>query len=471
MSERASMLHSALVAAAATRAVSITGRVEAVRALRVLVRELPAPVGALVTIYASDGDAVVGEIVGFEGTLASVMLYAEGGGISPGDRVRVDSVRQRAWAGHGLLGRVLNGLGQPIDGRGTPASVEPQDLHAAPVGAMRRPPIREPLRTGVRAVDLFTPLGAGQRMGIFAGAGVGKSTLLGMIAKSTNADVNVIALIGERGREVRDFIDSSLGATGLERSVVVVATGDESPLLRIRAARYACSIAEWFRDRGQRVMLMMDSITRFAHAQRQVGLSVGEPPATKGYTPSVFSAMGTLLERAGTIDAGTPMVGGMPSTATGSITGLYTILVDGDDMTDPIADAARGILDGHIILSRKLAQRGHFPSIDVLDSVSRVADAVIDEGHAEARRHVLRLLARYREIEDLIQIGAYASGSDPVADTAIAARDQIDALLQQGVAERAEFAQIKSALLGMAIKTGDELMQRMTARGSSRPAA
>jgi flagellum-specific ATP synthase len=298
---------------------------------------------------------------------------------------------------------------------------------------MARDPIRAPLATGVRAIDALATVGKGQRMGIFAGPGVGKSTLLGMIARSTRADVNVIALIGERGREVREFIDASLGPEGLARSVVIVATSDESPLLRVRAAHAACTVAEFFSGAGLDVMLMVDSVTRFAHAQRQIGLAVGEPPATRGYTPSVFAALPVLLERAGNVGPG-------------SITAFYTTLVEGDDMTEPVADAVRGILDGHLILSRKIAQAGRYPSIDLLDSVSRVAKDVTPAQHHEDAMELRRLLGAYAEVEELVQIGAYAQGSDPRADAAIRLKDAIDALLLQGADEGAPFEQTVEAL-------------------------
>ena len=327
----------------------------------------------------------------------------------------------------------------------------PARLDPEPIAPLARRRIKDVLATGVRAMDLFTTLGQGQRMGVFAGPGVGKSTLLGSIARNTSADVNVIALIGERGREVKDFIEHSLGAEGLARSVVVVSTGDESLLMRVRAAMYATTIAEHFRDQGRAVMLMMDSVTRFAHAQRQIGLSVGEPPATRGYTPSVFAAMARLLERAGAIEAAPG------ATSAGSITGIYTVLVEGDEMTEPVADAARGILDGHIILSRTLAQRNHYPAIDVLDSVSRVADDVVDGPHSAARRQLVRLLAAYRKVEDLVQIGAYARGSSVESDVAIAFQPRIIELLQQSTREKEPFDTAKAKLLKLAIEAGAAL--------------
>jgi flagellum-specific ATP synthase len=346
-----------------------------------------------------------------------------------------------------MLGRVLNALGDPLDGLPRPKGGAARSTSPEPIAPLERARIHQQLLTGVRAVDLMTPVGRGQRVGVFAGPGVGKSTLLGQIARRTNADVNVIALIGERGREVRDFLEHSLGPEGLARSVVVVATGDESPLMRVHGARFACAIAEHFRACGRDVLLMMDSVTRFAHAQRQIGLSAGEPPTSKGYTPSVFAQMAQLLERAGTLRSG------------GSITGLYTILVEGDDMTEPVSDAARGILDGHVMLSRKLAQRSHYPAIDVLDSVSRVADDVTSKAHQSARRQVARMMALYREVEDLVQIGAYARGSSPESDAAIDSSRAIHALLRQGSDEREPFEKSLATLEKLA-KESIEATQR-----------
>lgn len=441
----------------------ITGTVCALRGLTVLVEHFPVPVGALVFVCPAqharrgDGpprrvppqDVTWGEVVGFTRDHAIVMLFGHTAGIRIGDRVTAEQVAQTAPVGEGLLGRVIDGLGRPIDGKGPIRETTPRRLNPEPVRALQRRRISQPMHTGIRAVDLMTTVGRGQRLGIFAGPGVGKSTLLGTIARRCSADANVIALIGERGREVGDFLAHALGPEGLARSVVVVATGDESPLLRIRAAHLACAAAEYFREQARDVMLMMDSITRYAHALRQVGLSVGEPPATKGYTPSVFTGLSVLLERAGSLETG------------GSITGLYTILVEGDDMSEPIADAARGILDGHVILSRKLAQRAHFPAIDVLDSVSRVADDVVDKAHAESRRQVLRLLATYAEVEDLVQIGAYARGSNPEADIAIDYRPRILELLRQARDESSNFDEARSILVKIALESGDALYRRM----------
>ncbi len=425
----------------------VTGSVAALRGLTVLVDDLPLAVGSFVRVGEGEGSRV-GEVVGFDGERAIVMLLGSTAGIRTGEPVRGEQSAGVVRAGRGLLGRVVNALGQPIDGKGDIGNVSPTALLPAPIGPMQRRRIREPLPTGVRAVDMITTVGKGQRIGVFAGPGVGKSTLLGTIAKRTRADVSVIALVGERGREVRDFVEGSLGEEGLKRSVVVVATSDESPLMRIRAALAAASIAERFRDDGDDVMLMMDSVTRLAQAQRQVGLSVGEPPATKGYTPSVFAMLPVLLERAGAVEGG------------GSVTGFYTILVEGDDMTEPVSDAARGILDGHVVLSRKLAHRGHYPAIDILDSVSRVADEVCDPGHTAARRQVQRLVAAYREVEELVQIGAYARGSNPIADVAIALKGKIDAILQQSSGDAEPFEDARKRLIGLAVEAGGMLQQK-----------
>ncbi len=443
----------------------VTGRVAGLRGLTVLVDDLPLPVGTLVQISSARPASAqvatretdeashaetLGEIVGFTREHAIIMLLGQSAGIRAGDRVIGVQTAQTVDLGPRLLGRVIDGLGRPIDGLGPIHDTTPRPIAPEPIPALRRRRIAQALHTGVRAIDLFATLGRGQRVGIFSGPGVGKSTLLGQVARRTNADVSVIALIGERGREVRDFIENALGPEGLKRSVVVVATSDESPLLRIRAGLVACAAAEWFRDRGggRDVMLIMDSVTRFAHAQRQIGLSVGEPPATKGYTPSVFAALPLLLERAGAVEGA------------GSITGLYSILVEGDDLTEPVSDAVRGILDGHIILSRKLAQRAHYPAVDVLDSVSRVADDVCDPTHVQSRRQLMRLMAVYRDVEDLVQIGAYARGSNPEADVAIDYHARIDELLRQGRDEGAGFAEARSLLVKLALETGDRLARR-----------
>lgn len=442
------VLSAAMQTVAATQPMRVIGRVAALRGLTILVDDLPVPNGSLVRI----GDVLsqrpaYGEVVGFAGGQSIVMLLRNTDGLRPGDSVVALQAAQTVAVGDSLLGRCIDGLGNPIDAFDPPRGTYPRAIDASPISPLQRRRIKEPMHTGLRVVDLFTTIGRGQRLGVFAGPGVGKSTLLGAIARNAAADVNVIALIGERGREVKDFIEHNLGPTGLAKSVVVVATSDESPLLRVRAALVATTIAEHFRDQGKSVMLMMDSVTRFAHAQRQIGLAVGEPPATRGYTPSVFSTLARLLERAGS------------SQTAGSITGLYTVLVEGDDMTEPVADAARGILDGHIILSRVLAHRNHFPAVDVLDSVSRVADDVSDSGHIAARRQVVKLIAAYRKVEDLVQIGAYARGSSAESDTAIAFNARIIELLQQGNNEKEPFESAKARLLKLALESGTAIQQ------------
>lgn len=412
----------ALINDATTAAVS--GQVREVRGLAARVAALPVPIGTHVQIATrrGRGHALDGEVVGIEGDTAVVMALGPLAGVGPGDRVTAGQHTQQVRVGDALLGRVVDGLGRPIDGKGPLRDTVPRPLHPKQVDPLTRPLIDLPLATGVRAVDGLTTLGKGQRLGVFAGPGCGKSTLLGMMAKQTEADVSVIALVGERGREVRDFIDNVLGPEGLARSVVVCATGDEPALLRVRASFVATTIAEHFRDTGRDTLLLVDSITRLCHAQRQVGLAAGEPPATRGYPPSVFSLLPELLERPG-------------RTPAGSITGLYAVLVEGDDLTEPVADACMGVLDGHILLSRKLADRGHFPAIDILGSISRVASDVTPDTHQAARRELIKLVANYREVEDLVNIGAYAAGSNAEYDLAIAAKPMIDNFLQQARAE------------------------------------
>jgi flagellum-specific ATP synthase len=351
------------------------------------------------------------------------MPIGEMQGIGPGCNVISSHKSLKVPVGPLLLGRILDGLGHPVDELGPLLSNAEYPLHATPPPPLTRPRITQKLAVGVRAIDGLMTLGLGQRIGIMAGSGVGKSTLLGMIARNTDADINVIALIGERGREVREFIERDLGEEGLKRSVVVVATSDQPALLRIKGAMVATAIAEYFRDQGKNVMLMMDSVTRFAMAQREVGLTIGEPPATRGYTPSVFSMLPKLLERSGTGQYG-------------SITGIYTVLVDGDDMNEPIADCVRSVLDGHIVLSRDLASQNHYPAIDVLQSVSRLMFELADKEHWLAAQKVRSLLSTYREAEDLINIGAYSAGSNPAIDEAIKMSAGINAFLRQSVYEK-----------------------------------
>src|SRR6201990_325252 len=375
-----------------------------------------------------DRPLVATEVVGFRGGRTLLMPLGELGGIGPGTAVHPTGSPFRVAVGDQLLGRGLGGMGRVLTERGRPldetgelAGVAWRRATGAPPDALTRPRITERVGLGVRALDTLVPCGRGQRRDLFAGSGVGKSSLLGMIARSTTADVNVIALVGERGREVREFIERDLG-DALGHSVVVVATSDQPPLVRIQAAFTATAIAEHFRDQGKNVMLMMDSVTRFAMAQREVGLAIGEPPATRGYTPSVFAQLPRLLERSGTARVG-------------SITGLYTVLVDGDDMNEPIADAVRSILDGHVVLTRSLAHSGHYPAIDVLQSVSRLISEIASPEVREAGTRLRTALAAYREKENLIAIGAYQPGTDPVLDSAIALRGRIDAFLRQRVDE------------------------------------
>ncbi len=400
---------------------TVQGRVARVVGLNLEIAGLQLPIGAAVRVDAEYGP-VVAEVVAVENDGLVCMPLAELRGVRAGDLAEAAEGATSVPVGPQLLGRVLDGLGRPIDG-GPPlhhAELAAVDHHAPHPLARRI--IHEPLPLGVRALDTLVPCGRGQRMGIFAGSGVGKSTLMSMITRGTEAAVTVLALVGERGREVREFIENDLGPQGLRRSVVVVATSDAPALVRLRAAFTATRIAESFRDEGADVLLLMDSLTRFAMAQREVGLSAGEPPATRGYPPSVFSLLPRLLERAGTSERG-------------SITGLYTVLVEGDDLLDPIGDAARAILDGHIVLSRALATSGQFPAIDVLESISRVGPAVTTREQRAAATEMRRLLAAYREAKDLIEIGAYVAGTNPLVDRAIALREAMDGFLRQDVTE------------------------------------
>ncbi len=387
---------------------------------------LEGKVGELCEIYPPSGSPVRAEIVGFVGDRVLLMPLDSVTGISPGSRVRRSSRPLSVPVGPELLGRVLDGLGNPIDGKGPLHCETHQSVLNIPPNPMQRIPITEPSATGIRSIDGLVTIGKGQRVGIFSGSGVGKSVMLGMIANNAEAEVNVIGLIGERGREVREFIERSLGPEGLKRSVVVVATSDQAAMVRIKAALITTTIAEYFRDLGMDIMLMMDSLTRVAMAQREIGLATGEPPTTKGYTPSVFSLLPRLLERAG-------------NSAIGSITGLYTVLVESDDMDDPIADAARAVLDGHIVLSRKLSTRGHYPAVDVLESVSRLKNDVVSDEHRQQAQQILELMAHYRESEDLINIGAYVKGTNPKVDRAIGKNELINTFLRQGMTEPSLF--------------------------------
>jgi len=380
-----------------------------------------------------DGMEIPAEVVGFRDDKVLLMPLAEVNGLRTGWTVHGSGGPLKAPTGEGLLGRVIDGLGQPLDGGPVPDGCPMRPVTGLPPAPLLRQRISQPLTLGVRAMDAMLTIGQGQRIGIFAGSGVGKSTLLGMIARSTTADCSVIALVGERGREVREFIERDLGEEGLQRSVVVVATSEQPALVRIRAALAATTIAESFRDRGLNVVLMMDSVTRLAQAQREVGLSIGEPPATRGYTPSVFTMLPRVLERSGTAQ-------------TGSVTGIYTVLVDGDDMNEPVADAVRGILDGHVVLSRKLAHAGYFPAIDVLASVSRVMPEVTSREHQMLARKFRSLMSAYRETEDLINIGAYQHGTNPLVDEAIRKMPAMRQFLAQNIDEPTDFAMAMDGL-------------------------
>ena len=371
--------------------------------------------------------ALRAEVVGFRGSEVILMPLGEISDVAMGAEVVSTGQSLRVKVGDALLGRVLNGLGEPIDNLGAVENTTEYSVTATPPDPMRRTRVVKPFATGVRALDGVLTVGSGQRVGIFAAAGVGKSTLLGMLARNTEADVNVIALVGERGREVRDFLENDLGAEGLKRSVIVVATSNEPSLVRQKAAYVATAIAEYFRDQGKKVLLMMDSVTRFARALREVGLARGEPPARAGFPPSVFSELPRLLERTGNSDKG-------------SITAFYTVLVEGDDMTEPIADETRSILDGHIVLSRTLAAAGHYPAIDIGESVSRVMQTVATDQHVEAARKLREVLAVYESNKDLILIGAYKKGSDPRTDYAIAKLDSVNSFLKQEVKEKTNAA-------------------------------
>ena len=391
-----------------------------------------AALGELCWVQTSKGQ-LPAEVVGFRHANVLLMPLGSREGISPGCKVVATSSNLEVAVGSSLMGRVLDGLGRPIDGKGDLENTNSYPARNQPPDPLCRRRITSPLSTGVRAIDAVLTCGRGQRVGIFSGSGVGKSTIIGMVARNTSADVSVIALIGERGREVREFIERDLGS-GLERSVVVVATSDKPALMRIHAANVATAIAEYFRDQGMDVVLMMDAVTRYATALREVGLAVGEPPATRGYTPSVFAELPRLLERSGTAEKG-------------SITGFYSVLVEGDDMNEPVADAVRGILDGHVVLSRRLAMQGHYPAVDILESISRSMVDVVEEEHVAAAQRMRSLLATYQEAEDLINIGAYVSGSNARIDEACHYVSAIQDFLRQGVTDPSGFEQSRAKLL------------------------
>lgn len=421
---------------AESRTLYSEGKVKKVIGLTIEVEGIKAFVGELCTIYNDKNNPIMCEVVGFKEDDVILMALGELSGIAPGCKVVPQGRLLSVKCSDDLQGKVLDGLGEPLQGENLRSGIY-YPLDQDPPDPLRRRRIKDILPTGVRAIDGFLTCGEGQRIGIFAGSGVGKSTTLGMIARYAEADVNVIALIGERGREVLDFIEKDLGEEGMKKSVVVCATSDKPALVRLKGAFTATAIAEYFRDQGKKVILMMDSVTRFAMAQREIGLAIGEPPATKGYTPSVFAKLPRLLERSGMSDKG-------------SITAFYTVLVDGDDFNEPIADAVRGILDGHIVLSRALAHKNQYPAIDILNSVSRLMPEIADEAHKNAASQLRDLLSTYKNSEDLINIGAYVKGSNPKVDMAIQYYDHIINYLRQGIKEHTSFEDAKNRLITMA---------------------
>ncbi len=405
-----------------------------------------AVLGCCVEFRTQTGESCLGEVVAINGDRCKVMPYDDITGINSETKVYLQDLTTKIELSDNLLGRIVDFQGRPIDGKGPINGYdEKRSIYGEPINPLERPPIRQPLDTGVSAINSFITAGKGQRFAIMAGSGVGKSTLMGMIARNTSADINVIALIGERGREVLEFIESDLGEEGLKRSIIVVATSDKSPLIRAKAAYTATTIAEYFRDKHNDVILMMDSITRFAMANREIGMSSGEPPGQKGYGPSVFAKLPKLMERAGT------------KAGSGSITGIYTVLVEGGDMDEPIADAVRSISDGHIVLSRELASRNHYPAIDILESVSRVMNKVVPREHTIIAGHLRDLLAAYKESEDLINVGAYARGTNPKVDKAMVVYNDMINLLQQRVEDSATIDDTYDRMVDIARKGETEV--------------
>jgi flagellum-specific ATP synthase len=391
-------------------------------------------VGSLCGIDAGSGENIAAEVIGFNDRRLVLMPFGELAGVRPGSRVVGISGSPGIRVGEAYLGRVIDGLGLPIDGKGSVRTDDEYPLYGNPINPLRRGIIREVMDVGVRSINAMTTIGKGQRMAVMAGSGVGKSVLMGMMARNTAADVSIIALIGERGREVREFIEKKLGDSGLKKSIVVAATSDAPALVRIRSAYVATTLAEYFRDRGADVLLVMDSITRVAMSLREIGLAAGEPPTAKGYTPSVFSRLPKLLERAGNIEG------------SGSVTGIYNVLVEGDDMNEPVADSVRSIVDGHIVLSRAIAHRGHYPAVDVPASVSRVMKEIAGDDHLAFAKKAVRTLTTYREAEDLINIGAYSDGSDPGIDYAKKMIGRINTFLQQDIQQKVSFEESVSQL-------------------------
>ena len=443
----AGLLSKYLTAADEIEPLRYVGFVTRVRGILIESRGPIAVIGEVcrIALTAAGGREALAEVVGLDGATVQLMAYSEVPGIAVGDRVTAAGRRLEVPVSTALLGRVLGPLGLPIDGKGPIDAAQRYPVMAPPPPAISRERITQRIVTGIRSIDGLLAVGKGQRLGVFAGSGVGKSTFQGMIARNTNAQINVIALIGERGRELREFIENDLGPEGMARSVIVVATSDENPLARLRGAYVATAVAEFFRDQGNDVMFLFDSVTRFARAMREVGLASGEPATQRGYTPSVFDSMQKLLERGGTASGG-------------SITAFYTVLVDGDDMDEPVSDTVRGILDGHIVLSRQLAERAHYPAVDILASISRLSGAVAGTVTKKAVTAVRRLIAAYAEIEDMINLGAYKAGTNPAVDEAIAKHDAIEQFLVQAVEEKSSLPETLAALgaiAGMEIPAGE----------------
>ncbi len=427
--------------------VTMQGSVVETAGLMATVADFPAPVGALVEFIKDDSaktqrPALLGEVVGFRGRLTMVSPYGNLTGIQRGHRIKLVRSRQNLPVGEELLGRIVNAQGQTIDGKPRPSLRERASLEGTTPNPLSRPPIDEVITTGVRAIDSLLTCGKGQRLGIFAGSGVGKSTMMGMMTRYSSADVIVIGLVGERGREVNEFLQRDLGPEGLRRSVVVVATSDEPPLMRLQAASTATAIAEHFRDQGKNVLLLIDSVTRTALASREIGLAAGEPPTTRGYPPSTYSLLPKLVERAGRNDKG-------------SITAFYSVLVEGDDPNEPIVDTMRGLLDGHMWLSRKIASRGIYPAIDIPQSISRLMTEIAEERHQQSALLIRQLLSALEENEDLISIGAYRPGANKILDAAVAIRDELNQLLRQGISESLKFDESASAVKSLAEKAAN----------------
>jgi FliI/YscN family ATPase len=427
---------------------ALSGTVARTVGMTVAAAGFPAPVGALAEIQRETGGPLMAEVIGFRDELTLLYPFSESNGVRHGNRVRLARTTRWLRVGPEMLGRVFDAQGNAVDGKPQPVLHDRTSFNRRPPHPCTRPRIREPLSTGVRSIDGLITCGKGQRMGIFAGSGVGKSVILGMMARYTAADVNVIALIGERGREVNEFIERDLGPAGLAKSVVIVATSNEPPLLRTQAGATAMAVAEYFRDRGKDVLLLMDSLTRFALAQREIGLAAGEPPATRGYPPSVFAVLPKFVERAG-------------RSPQGSITAFFAVLVEADDPNEPISDAVRGLLDGHTWLSRRLASKNHYPAVDVLESLSRLMTEVADEEHLQAAMAVRELLAAYREHEDLISIGAYRRGSNKLVDAAVEMQDELNRFLRQAVQQPSNIEDARAKLI--------QLHKQITTRLNAQP--